>query len=175
MFHLRSATVRVHQIDIGGRSYVSHLSNPVDDDIRNNSQDYTINGAKHLVVKSDGIGIVDVAFELKDGQPSWILNKSSQPFAEGICQIRDANLQSLRIIRDVWTFSFYLMPANIPQPLKCRAIIPSNRTGAEPYFCRTPIPSYDLWVDSGFLVESKLTEYEDPFIYFTQHTSCLQL
>lgn len=63
-----------------------------------------------------------------------------------------------------------MIPANIPQrSLKCRAIIPLNRTGAEPYF-ETSFPPNNCWVDSGFFIESMLTECKDPLSYFTRAT-----
>lgn len=54
--------------------------------------------------------------------------------------------------------------------MKCRAIIPLNRTGAEPYFQSLLSPPQDSWVDSSFHVETDLTISDDPFAYFTRAT-----
>lgn len=56
---------------------------------------------KHLATKSGGIGIVDIAFE-QEGRPQWILDNSTEPFTAKLSQIREATLQSLRIVRDVF-------------------------------------------------------------------------
>lgn len=44
---------------------------------------------------------MDIAFEQQDGQPNWVSGNPTQPFPMELCQIKDANLQSLRIIRHV--------------------------------------------------------------------------
>ena len=57
------------------------------------------------------------------------------------------------------------------QSLKCRAITPLNRSGAEPYFCtQQPLPPWDAWIDSGFPIESRLRTLKAPFAYFTKAT-----
>lgn len=102
---LTSSVVQIHLITIGGRSYIRDLSNSVDD----NSGVHDINmkcvslcGSKYLAVKSDGIGVVDIAFEQQEvGQPKWVLQNSTHPFDKELSEIKDANFQSLRIIQDV--------------------------------------------------------------------------
>lgn len=98
-----SSTVQIHLISLGGRTYISNLSDSV---VNCAAQDfnikYDLKGKSYLAIKSDGIGVVDMAFEQEGhcGPPKWILcNK--EPFARELSQIRQANLQSLRIIKDV--------------------------------------------------------------------------
>ena len=52
--------------------------------------------------------------------------------------------------------------------MKCRAIIPLNRAGVEPYFRDRPIPSPCAWVDSGFRVESGPALDDNPFSWLTR-------
>lgn len=62
---LPSSVVQIHLISIGGRTYISHLSNSTGNhgtqakDIRS----CDISGSNYIAVKSDRIGIVDIAFE----------------------------------------------------------------------------------------------------------------
>ncbi|KAK2807224.1 hypothetical protein FQN50_005511 [Emmonsiellopsis sp. PD_5] len=155
-FKLRNPVIRVHFINLGRRVYLRHVSDPTDTDTRGDRwEDCAINDSTYLNVKSDGIGIVDISFEHRNGQPHWVLNNTTQPFDTQICQIRDADVHGLKIIRD---------------SRKCRAIIPSSRVGAEPFFNGTARPPESCWVDSEFPVESELTTMEDPFIYFTKAT-----
>ena len=101
-----SSLVQIHTINIGGRAYISHLSNSSNNNNNHATQVtsircYDLTGSNYLAVKGDGIGIVDIAFEQQDGQPNWIFGNPTQPFSMELCEIKDANLQSLRIIRDV--------------------------------------------------------------------------
>lgn len=102
---ITSSRVQIHLIAIGGRSYIKNLSNPVDNGV---AQDINIKcvslcGNKYLAVKRDGIGVVDIAFEQQDiGQPTWVLQNSTHPFAKGLSEIKDTNFQSLRIVQDVY-------------------------------------------------------------------------
>lgn len=99
-----SSMVQIHLISIGGRLYISNLSDSVvacatqDPDIK-----YDLRGKNYLAVKTDGIGVVDIAFEQEEscGQPKWILQNKCEPFAKEFSQIRNASLQNLRIVRDV--------------------------------------------------------------------------
>ncbi|KAK2793050.1 hypothetical protein FQN52_002198 [Onygenales sp. PD_12] len=152
--------IRVHFINIGSRVYLRHVSDPTENDTGGDRwEDCAVNDSTYLTVKSDGIGIVDISFEHRNGQPHWVLNNFTQPFDSQICQIRDGVIHGLKIIRD---------------SQKCRAIIPLNRVGAEPFFNRTAHPPDNCWVDSGFPAGSelttKLTMAKDPFIYFTKAT-----
>lgn len=102
---LTSSRVQIHLITIGGRSYIKNLSNPVDNggahDV--NIKCVSLCGKKYLAVKSDGIGVVDIAFEQQEvGQPNWVLQNSTHPFAKELSEIKDANFQSLRIVQDVY-------------------------------------------------------------------------
>lgn len=100
---LPSFMVQIHLISIGGRSYISNLSGSVVncDTQDSNSRCYDIREKSYLATKSDGIGIVDIAFEQEEGHPKWILNNRTDPFTMELSQIRYASLQSLRIVRDV--------------------------------------------------------------------------
>lgn len=100
---LPSSMIQIHLISIGGRSYISNLSGSVVNcgTQDNNTKCYNIRGKDYLAIKSDGIGIVDIAFEQQERRPQWILDNSTEPFTAELSQIRGANLQSLRIVRDV--------------------------------------------------------------------------
>lgn len=51
--------------------------------------------------------------------------------------------------------------------MKCRAIIPANRAGAEPFFHRPPFPPANAFVDSGFSNQwREYREAECPFITY---------
>lgn len=114
---LQSPIIQIHLIDIGGRLYICNLSNPANGDNQNNTFDcdqnntrhYLLNGGNYLAVKSDGVGVLDIAFEEEKGHPNWLLNNSTQPFVKQISQIRDAKLQSLRFIHDVWVFLYSII------------------------------------------------------------------
>ncbi|KAI2395901.1 hypothetical protein LOZ67_006145 [Ophidiomyces ophidiicola] len=118
-------------------------------------QEYTLEKRNYLAIQSDGMGVIDVAFEQTSAGPKWILNSHAHPFQAEISVNPCADTRRLRIIRDTQ---------------KCRAIIPLNRSGAEPYFCGKLVPPQDSWVDSGFPVESSLTLSRAPFAYFTHAT-----
>lgn len=96
--------IQIHLISIGGRSYISNLSDSVVDcAIQGSNIKYVSREKNYLAVKTDGIGVVDIAFEQEEsrGQPKWILHNKCEPFAKELSQIRNASLQSLRIVRDV--------------------------------------------------------------------------
>lgn len=170
---LQSPILQIHLVNIGQRQYVGRLSNSADRQKQTENAKircYNVSRNNYLAVKTDRIGVVDMAFELSShtGQPNWLLRGNTRPFEAEISQIRDANLRSFRIIRDVGSnrpsaFNVDLQPA---QALKCRAIVPSNR-GPEPYFRSGPFPPTNSWVKPGFLIKSKLTEQNDPHMYFT--------
>lgn len=95
---LSGLMVQIHTISIGGRSYISNLSCGTQD---NNIKCYDLRGKNYLATKSDGIGIVDIAFEHDRGHPKWILHNPTEPFTMEFSHIENASLQSLRVIRDV--------------------------------------------------------------------------
>lgn len=102
---LTSSSVQIHLIAIGGRSYIKNLSNPVDNGAAHdiNIKCVSLCGNKYLAVKSDGIGVVDIAFEQQEvDQPKWVLQNSTHPFAKELSEIKDTNFQSLRIVQDVY-------------------------------------------------------------------------
>lgn len=102
---LTSSRVQIHLIAIGGHSYIKNLSNPVDNGAAHdiNIKCVSLYGNKYLAVKSDGIGVVDIAFEQQEvGQPNWVLQNSTHPFAKELSEIKDTNFQSLRIVQDVY-------------------------------------------------------------------------
>ncbi|EGE84052.2 hypothetical protein BDDG_06997 [Blastomyces dermatitidis ATCC 18188] len=151
---IRSPAIRIHCRNIGRRSYIHHVSNPTDSDTEgDNLVDYMLNDSKYLAIKSDGIGVVDISFEQRNGQPHWALDTPVRPFHAEISEIRATELQCLRIICD---------------SQKCRAIIPSNRTGPEPFFSKTPFPPNNCWVDCGFSA-LELTP-GNPFIHIAKAT-----
>lgn len=152
---LTGPAIQIHLISTGGRSYISNLSNPIyNGGAHNNVKCFDLCGSKYLAVKSDWVGVVDIAFEQEqDGRPKWLLHNPTHPFHKEVSQIKDANFHCLRIARD---------------SLKCRAIVPSNR-GPEPYFYEEPYPPDHCWVNSGYLI-ARLTELQDPSIYFTWAT-----
>lgn len=102
--NLTSPMVQIHLITIGGRSYIRTLSNPADDN--GGTRDINIKcvsmcGSKYLAIKSDDIGVVDIAFEQRDVcKPKWVLQNSAHPFAKQLSVIKDASFQSLRIVQD---------------------------------------------------------------------------
>lgn len=55
----------------------------------------------YLAVKSDEMGVIDIAFQQADARPRWILNNYACPFQAKISIIRCADTRRLRIIRDV--------------------------------------------------------------------------
>ncbi|RJE18328.1 hypothetical protein PHISCL_09340 [Aspergillus sclerotialis] len=154
---LKDDILRIHQINIGGQIYISDISDTTDTgQSGTKSQDYKLGGSDYLAVKSDGIGITDIAFRATGAGPEWILGSySSRQFPTQISVIRCADVYRLRIIRDT---------------LKCRAIIPLNRTGAEPYFQSPLTLPQDSWIDSSFSVETELNKDDDPFAYFARAT-----
>ena len=64
-------------------------------------QDYELGKSKYLAVKTDGIGVVDIAFSQTDNEPEWILRNYSRPFKTEISIIRSAFVSKLRMIQDV--------------------------------------------------------------------------
>lgn len=95
---LTGPIVQIQLISIGGRSYISHLSNPIDDNgTRDNTQLYfNLYGSKYLAAKNDEVGVIDIVFgQQEDGQPEWVLHNSLHPFNKEVSQIKGANFQGL--------------------------------------------------------------------------------
>lgn len=70
---LTGLTIQVQLIEIGGRPYISNLSNLADNSgtgTDDGMKYLDLCGSNYLAVKSDGVGVVDIAFEKQqDGQP----------------------------------------------------------------------------------------------------------
>lgn len=100
---LKDDILRIHSINIGGQIYISHLSDTTG--MRRSgieSQDYNLEGSDYLAVKSDGVGVIDIAFRATDARPKWILGSyCCQKSQARISIIRCADVHHLRIIRDV--------------------------------------------------------------------------
>ena len=104
ILNFSSSMVQIHLINIGGRTYISNLSNPTGDhgtQSKDTLRYCDISRSNYIAIKSDGIGIVDITFEAQYGRPDWALHNPAEPFGAEICQIRDVNVQSLHIFRDV--------------------------------------------------------------------------
>ena len=100
---LPSSMVQIHLICLGGRTYISDLSDSVVNcAIQDSNIKCDLRGKSYLAIKSDGIGVVDIAFEQEGngGPPKWIL-RNKEPFTRELSRIKQANLQSLRIVKDV--------------------------------------------------------------------------
>lgn len=184
---LKSDLIRIHLINIGGRTYIHRLSDPADtqnslvESKRTSGLhdiDCRLDGSKYMAVKSDGVGVTDIAFSANKSSPEWVLHNHVPHARNGISKVKHANVQDLVIISDVW--ALHLQPplkteilTDILQSWKCRAIVPSNRTGAEPYFREPPFPPDSSWVDAGFPLITELSDpqFMDPFdssVYFTE-------
>lgn len=106
LVRLRSDTVRLHFIDLGGRVYIQDVSDPGDQmrepKPNETSRDYPLGRRDYLAVKTDGIGVIDIAFCAVDNHPQWIFHRhpnwESHPT---ISVIRDSRIRHLRLIRDV--------------------------------------------------------------------------
>ena len=105
---LTGPVVQIHLISIGGRPYVSDISNTVrGSGTHDNKKLFDLRERKYFAIKSDGVGVVDIASEQQqDGQPKWVLKHSTHPFNMEVCQIRDANFIGLHIIQDVSSCPF---------------------------------------------------------------------
>ncbi|EGD95944.1 hypothetical protein TESG_03405 [Trichophyton tonsurans CBS 112818] len=158
---VRGDTVRIHLVRVGGRVYISHLSDPDDDAStppkehdRNTLpyRDYRFGDSTFLAVKTDSIGVVDLALDESDGRPNWIFDHPTTPFKKQISRVRDADLHRLRL------------------SMKCRAILPTNRGGVEPYFDADSMPPGNSWINSSIRVGSWPTQQSDPSTYLAQAT-----
>ncbi|EGD85597.1 hypothetical protein H112_06506 [Trichophyton rubrum D6] len=119
---VRGDTVRIHLVRVGGRVYISHLSDPDEDATKKHDRntllyrDYWFGDSKFLAVKTDSIGVVDIALDESGGRSNWIFHHPTAPFQKQISRVRNADLHTLRL------------------SMKCRAILPTNRIGVVPYF-----------------------------------------
>ncbi|KAM5457467.1 hypothetical protein MaudCBS49596_000662 [Microsporum audouinii] len=147
------AIMRIHLVRLGGRTYISHVSDPGssgDADTRLPYRDYRFGESKCLAVKTDGIGVVDLALDESHGRPNWIFDSHTSPFGKEMSRVRDADLHRLRLIRD---------------SMKCRAILTTNRGGVEPYFDADSMPPGNSWINSSLRIGSWPTEQTDPSTY----------
>ncbi|EFE34625.1 uncharacterized protein ARB_06388 [Trichophyton benhamiae CBS 112371] len=110
---VRGDTVRIHLVRVGGRVYISHLSDPEDgastptkEHDRNTLpyRDYQFGDSTFLAVKTDSIGVVDIALDESDGRPNWIFDHPTAPFKKQISRVRDADLHRLRLQSDPSTY-----------------------------------------------------------------------
>ncbi|KAK2810265.1 hypothetical protein FQN49_008545, partial [Arthroderma sp. PD_2] len=145
--------IRIHLVGVGGRTYISHVSDPASGYVQHTYRDYDFGESRYLAVKTDGIGVVDLALDESQAQPNWIFDNPTHPFGKEISRVRDASLHRLRLIRD---------------SMKCRAIIATSRAGVEPYFDVASMPPGNSWVDASLRVGSRLSDYTDPSTYFTK-------
>lgn len=76
-------------------------------------QDYTLDKRNYLAIQSDGMGVIDIAFEQTSAGPKWILNSHAHPFQADASVNPCADTRRLRIIRDVNQFP--LLPLS-PSP-----------------------------------------------------------
>ncbi|KAI1975382.1 hypothetical protein LOZ51_002141 [Ophidiomyces ophidiicola] len=213
---LNSDMIRVHLVDIGGRTYISHISDTPNLGVpthariflrlvvsalfdwilytlvqkhisgyivpvsvitalgftlfsstsialfnagakisQNSSRDYMLGESNFLAIRSDEMGVIDIAFQQTHAGPKWVLNTYARPFHAKLSVIQGADTRRLRIIRDTQ---------------KCRAIVPLNRAGAEPYFSSKLMPPHGSWVDSGLPVEPRYSMSRASLRYFTRAT-----
>lgn len=99
--------IQVHTAEIGGRAYISRLSNATTLENDRISKTSRLNGIGYFAVKSDGIGVVDTVFSTTKAGPDWILDNLTGLRAQSqISIIRCADIHRLRIIHDVSNFLF---------------------------------------------------------------------
>lgn len=60
-----------------------------------------LNGSTYFATKSDGIGIIDLAFRRTGPGPEWILNNLARSFSPEVSGVRYAKVRDLTIIFDV--------------------------------------------------------------------------
>ncbi|KAK2807937.1 hypothetical protein FQN50_005179 [Emmonsiellopsis sp. PD_5] len=157
--YLSGNTVRIHLVYLGGRCYIRRLSQPIgaikageEEEVR----DIVFGDSEYLAVKSDGIGVMDIAFEKDQKRQKWVFDNPTHPFAPEIARIKYPILHSLLVIYD---------------SLKCRSIIPSNRLpGAEPYFHKAPYPPPSSDIRPSFFRRTPLTDQNDALEYYAHAT-----
>ena len=77
-----------------------------------------VSRSNYLAVKTDEFDVVDIAVEEQGGLPKWTLGNPTKPFTMAISQIRDADLRSLRLVRDVSALLFHHTGTVSDTPLK---------------------------------------------------------
>ncbi|EEP81354.1 predicted protein [Uncinocarpus reesii 1704] len=83
--------------------------NPIRDGINQAmSLDYKLNEGGYIAIKSDEMGVIDIAFQQHHAAPKWILGNHTSPFQGNVSVIRCAYSHNLRIIRDVWRGTVFL-------------------------------------------------------------------
>ena len=80
------------------------------DDAKKGGKVYRCDITNYLAVKSDGMGVIDLAFSETEAGPQWVLSNRAYPFDAEISIFRNADLSSIRKFRDVSTFllSFFM-------------------------------------------------------------------
>ncbi|KAJ5107064.1 hypothetical protein N7456_003739 [Penicillium angulare] len=135
-FLLTSNILRIHLTTLGNRTYISRLEDAtvvgkiplpgslefmrswqpsilpmkvianIKKMLKMRYKDSIINDEKYLAIKSDGVGIVDLAFRRFNKKPDWILNTTTRPFEAEIAEIRHADISRLTVISDVRIYSY---------------------------------------------------------------------
>ena len=103
---LESNIVRIHVVNIGGRTYISGLSEaPGVTSGGTMSSNCHVVSNEYLAVKSDGIGLVDIAFSAANNRPVWALNTlSAWQTKYEFSIVKGADIRRVRIISDVCHF-----------------------------------------------------------------------
>lgn len=130
-----SNTLRIHLIEVGGKTYIGRLSDTTEfapgslPAMRHRTEpeqilssellagikrcfklryrDYPLDGITYLAMKSDGTGLVDIAFRRSHGTPDWILNADTHYFGYEFSEIRYANVRDLLVVSDVGITPLY--------------------------------------------------------------------
>lgn len=139
------------------------------------SLDHKLNGSQYLAMKSDGAGVVDVAFTETEDGPEWLFKTQIASTEYGLSRVRYANVQDLFIISDVWTFSSFTADTvrytntdiSLGSGEPSRHLAESEQS---PISMESRPPPDRSWVDAGFRLKSPLTdcEFMDPSAYFTR-------
>lgn len=130
---LHSGRIRIHLTTIGGRTYISRLSDPtppaepgphiwkgpwqpptlpatlmtrIKKRLRIRYRDFELADSKYLALKSDGMGVVDIALRHVNPEPDWVLNATTRPFTAEISEVKHADMRNLTVISDVRARSF---------------------------------------------------------------------
>ena len=64
-------------------------------------RDFALADSNYLALKSDGMGVVDIAIRRVNSEPDWILNATTRPFTAEISEIKHADMRNLTVISDV--------------------------------------------------------------------------
>ncbi|KAJ5279457.1 hypothetical protein N7478_004829 [Penicillium angulare] len=145
---LTSNILQIHLTILGSRTYISRLEDPIvvktrhipgtlepmrfwqpsmlpEKDIANTKKtfkirykDFKLNDEKYLAIRSDGVGIIDLAFRHFNKMPDWILNTTTRPFEAKIAEIRQADISRLIVISDSDSSTYTINFARPPTKLK---------------------------------------------------------